>query len=136
MGYRGEVVHHGVLLHGRLLLECLQPLKGFLQILVLLFGYVSCPTLLLLLSHLVLEDILDLLVEHFHWVSRMENVIFSFITNFLDEFLAHLARPPLGKILFQVRGHPVLHEVRYVNLSFDAYDIWSYLRLLFQHLLP
>jgi hypothetical protein len=66
----------------------------------------------------------------------MENIIFGFITNLLYEFLAHLARPPLREILLQVRGHPVLHEVRYVDLCFDADDIWSYLRLLFQHLLP
>ena len=129
-------MYHGVLLHGRLLLECLQPLQGVLQILVLLLGYVTCPSLFLLLCHLVLEDILDLLIEHLHWVSRMENVIFGFIANLLYEFLAHLARPALGEILLQVRGHPVLHEVRYVDLGFDAYDIWSYLRLLFQHLLP
>lgn len=123
--HRGDVLYHvGVLLHGRLL-ECLQLLQGVLHFLVLLLGYVSCPTLLLLLSHLVLEDILDLLVEHLHWVSRMEDVIFGFITNLLDKFLAHLAGSPLGEILFQVCGYSVLHEVRYVNLGFDPHDRWS-----------
>ena len=123
--HRGEVVYHvEVLLHGRLL-ECLQLLQGFLHILVLLLRYVSSPSLLLLLSHLVLEDILNLFVEDLHWVSRMENVIFGFIADLLDKFLAHFARSPLGEIFFQVGGHSVLHEVRDVDLGFDAHDRWS-----------
>ena len=123
--HRGEVLYHvSILLHGRLL-ECLQLLQGVLHFLVLLFRYVSCPTLLLLLSHLVLEDILYLLVEHLHWVSRMEDVIFSFISDLLDKFLAHLARSPLGEILFQVGWHSVFHEVRDIHLGFDPHYRWS-----------
>ena len=92
--HHSEVVYHvGVLLHSRIL-ECLKPHQGLLHILFLLLGYVSCSSLLLLLSHLVLENILNLLVEHLHRVSRMKNIIFRFITNLLDEFLAHFARSP------------------------------------------
>ena len=136
LSHSGQVIQCILLVLYILLVECLKFLESILHILVFLSRNIPGSSPFLLLCHLIFENLLYLFIQNLHWVTRVKNIVFGFISNFLDKSLALLAGLSLRKIFTQVTGYLFLHEFGKIYLlPFFSLNRRCLLCLLLQYLL-